>query len=118
MPGPGQNSPKTVKYRLHQPSQQPMGSKSAENQPCAVAQTQIPAADAEAQIQPGSEDTEKKYGIGSSRKFWPQGPQKFIPKSQPHSQQTGGGKMPRGQSRLDHPSRRRSQPPLAALGSS
>ena len=110
-------SPESVKNRPQKGSRPGFPENSPGQKPQGVAQPQVAAADAEAQIDPDPGAAQQKQPVRKDGMPGPQRPEEPIVQPQPGPQQAADKEPPGSDCRRRHPKRRRFHPP-AALGSS
>ena len=97
--------------RRQQPAQGQFPCGPADSQGGGVAQPKVPAADPEAQLQPGKDQSRQKQQVRQMGMPPSQGLYQVPQKAQAQAQQRSGTEPGGGYRRGGHPSSRRSQPP-------
>ena len=104
-------SPESSKYRQKMPPCRPVKGQASQPQTQGIGQADVPAADAEAQVQPAPEGRRQEDPVRRRGPAGPKGPEKAVEESQAAAQGTGPEEEPRRHRRGRHPSSRPSQPP-------
>lgn len=115
MADPAHPFPKSGKNGPEQPARSHFPGPDPRRDACGIAHADIPAADPEAQNQPGISHSRQEQQVGKGCVLWPQGAQKAVPHPQPRAQQAAHGKALNLLRRGDHANRRLSQPLLPVL---